>query len=298
MQPRRNHWNNKGYIRRSSLSIRAVYFPFSIPSQPSYKNLFFYFAPSFYKFVFFFLFLWKRWGWNDKLGGSVECVCVCLVRVPVCFSFPFPSPKEPKGFTRVLMASLMVFPAVILSTATTRQSTSAMAGCLYQRLLVMLMLVTTTGTGGHDTGSSSVVRILAVFRSIRNGNDGTGHAQDPDCTQQRENGLDGQQWKWWWTMESFIKQRDRCHVLFSVVAQSDGQKSRPSHKLTHRPVAVLILMSADDRSVFRVPLAAAPFQLPVIGTRLPNEDSTIHLSGFVSFFFFLAHSTPPRAIYK
>jgi hypothetical protein len=38
MQPRRNHWNNKSYIRRSSLSIRAVYFTFSIPSQPSYKN--------------------------------------------------------------------------------------------------------------------------------------------------------------------------------------------------------------------------------------------------------------------
>ena len=105
--------------------------------------------------------------------------------VTVCFSFPFPSPKESKGFPRVLMASLMVFPAVILSTATTRQSTSAMAGCLYQRLLVMLMLLvmTTTGAGGQDTGSSSVVRILAVFRSIRNGNDGTGHAQDPDCTQ-------------------------------------------------------------------------------------------------------------------
>ena len=171
-------------------------------------------------------------------------VYVCLVCVPVCFSFPFPSPKEPKGFTRVLMTSLMVFPAVILSTATTRQSTSAMAGCLYQRLLFMLMMVmVTTGGVGQDTGSSCVVRILAVFRSIRNGNDGTGCAQDPDCTQQRENGLDGQQWKWWWTMESFIKQRDRCHGLFSVVAQSDGQKSRPSHKLTHRPVAVLILMS-------------------------------------------------------
>jgi hypothetical protein len=66
-----------------------------------------------------------------------------------------------------------------------------------------------------------------------------------------------------------------------VVAQSHGQKSRPSHKLTHRPVAVLILMSADDRSVFRVALAAAPFQLPVIGARLPNEDSTIHLSRLV-----------------
>ena len=131
--------------------------------------------------------------------------------VPVCFSFSFPSPKEPKGFPRVLMASLMVFPAVILPTATTRQSTSAMAGCLYQRLLFMLMLVmTTTGAGGQDTGSSSVVRILAVFRSIRNGNDGTGHAQDPDCTQQRENGLDGQQWKWWWTMESLS-----CVVLLS-----------------------------------------------------------------------------------
>ena len=63
----------------------------------------------------------------------------------------------------------MVFPAVILSTATTRQSTSAMAGYLYQRLLVMLMLLVmvTTGAGGQDTGggirSSSVVRILAVF---------------------------------------------------------------------------------------------------------------------------------------
>ena len=91
-------------------------------------------------------------------------VYVCLVCVPVCFSFPFPSPKEPKGFTRVLMTSLMVFPAVILSTATTRQSTSAMAGCLYQRLLVMLVMVmTTSGAGGKDTGSSSVVRILAVF---------------------------------------------------------------------------------------------------------------------------------------
>ena len=80
-------------------------------------------------------------------------------------SFVFPSPKEPKGFTRVLMASLMVFPAVILSTATTRQSTSAMAGCLYQRLLFMLVMVTTatTGGGGQDTGSPSVVRILAVF---------------------------------------------------------------------------------------------------------------------------------------
>ena len=44
-------------------------------------------------------------------------------------------------------------------------------------------------------------------------------------------------------------------------------------------------MSADDRSVFRVPLAAAPFQLPVIGTRLPNEDSTVHLSGLVRFFY-------------
>ena len=81
-------------------------------------------------------------------------------------------------------------------------------------------------------------------------------------------------------MESFIKQRDRCDVLLSVVAQSDGQKSRPSHKLTHRPVAVLVL-SADDRSVFRVALAAAPFQLPVIGARLPNEYSTIHLSRLV-----------------
>ncbi len=102
----------------------------------------------------------------------------CRVCVPVCFSFPLPSPKEPKGFPRVLM----VFPAVILSTATTRQSTSAMSGCLYQRLLFMLVMVT-TGGAGQDTGSSSDVRILAVFRSIRNGNDGTGHAQDPDCTQ-------------------------------------------------------------------------------------------------------------------
>jgi hypothetical protein len=78
----------------------------------------------------------------------------------------------------------MVFPAVILSTATARQSTSAMAGCSYERLLFMLMLVMTmTGASGQDTGSSSVVLILIVFRSIRNGNDGTGHAQDPDCTQ-------------------------------------------------------------------------------------------------------------------
>ena len=89
----------------------------------------------------------------------------CRVCVTVCFSFPFPSPKESKGFPRVvLMASLMVFPAVILSTATTRQSTSAMAGCLYQRLLFMLMLVmVTTGGAGQDTGSSTVIRILAVF---------------------------------------------------------------------------------------------------------------------------------------
>ena len=130
---------------------------------------------------------------RPTLGGSVECDSVC---VPGCFSFPFPSPKEPKGFPRVWM----VFPAVILSTATTRQSTSAMAAA-YQRLLVMLMVVmVTTGAGGQDTGSSSVVRILAVFRSIRNGNDGTGHAQDPHCTQHWENGLDGQQQVW--TMES------------------------------------------------------------------------------------------------
>jgi hypothetical protein len=88
-------------------------------------------------------------------------------------------------------------------------------------------------------------------------------------------------------------------VTFSsqCVSQSDGQRSRPSHKLTHRPVAVLVL-SADDRSVFRVlGLAAAPFQLPVIGARLPNKDSTIHLSGLV-FFIFLAHFIPPRTIYK
>ena len=54
-------------------------------------------------------------------------------------------------------------PFVFLST-TTRQSTSAMAGYLYQRLLFMLMLVmVTTGGAGQDTGSSTVIRILAVF---------------------------------------------------------------------------------------------------------------------------------------
>jgi lipopolysaccharide export LptBFGC system permease protein LptF len=46
-------------------------------------------------------------------------------------------------------------------------------------------------------------------------------------------------------------------------------------------------MSADDRFVFRMALAAAPFQLPVIGARLPNEDSTIHLSGLVFFWLIL-----------
>ena len=115
----------------------------------------------------------------------------------------------------------MVFPAVILSTATTRQSTSAMAGCL------------PTAPRHVDVGDDddrrcwTGYRIVICrsnsgrFRSIRNGNDGTGHAQDPDCTQQRENGLDGQQWKWWWTMESFIKQRDRCQQRHIIHQQQE-----------------------------------------------------------------------------
>ena len=70
------------------------------------------------------------------------------------------------------------------------------------------------------------------IRSIRNGNDGTGHAQDPDCTQQRENGLDGQQWRWWcwWTMESFIKQRDRCqrHIIHQQQEIKEQMVWRPT----------------------------------------------------------------------
>ncbi len=69
------------------------------------------------------------------------------------------------------------------------------------------------------------------FRSIRNGNDGTSHAQDPDCTQQRENGLDGQQWKWWWwTMESFIKQRVRCqrHIIHQQQEIKEQMVWRPT----------------------------------------------------------------------
>jgi hypothetical protein len=101
----------------------------------------------------------------------------------------------------------------------------------------MLMLVmTTTGGAGQDTGSSSVVRILAVFQSIRNGNDGTGHAQDPDCTQQRENGLDEQQWKWWWwTMESFIKQRDRCQQRHIIHQQQENKE-----QMVWRPTLALL----------------------------------------------------------
>ena len=103
----------------------------------------------------------------------------------------------------------MVFPAMILSTVTTRQSTSAMAGCLPTAPLHVDV------GHGDDRSWWTGYRIVfcrsnsSRFQSIRNGKDGTGHAQDPHCTQQRENGLDGQQW--WWTMESFIKQRDRCH---------------------------------------------------------------------------------------
>nr|CAH0103690.1 unnamed protein product [Daphnia galeata] len=163
---------------------------------------------------------------------------------------------EPKGFTRVLM----VFPAVILSTATTRQSTSAMAGYLYQRLLVMLMLLVmvTTGAGGQDTESSSVVRILAVF--------------DQSEMEMMER-----------VMHKTLIAHNKEKTAWTGSSGNGGgrwnhgRRSRPSHKLTHRPVAVLVL-SADDRSVFRVALAAAPFQLPVIGARLPNEYSTIHLS--------------------
>lgn len=49
--------------------------------------------------------------------------------------------------------------------------------------------------------------------------------------------------------------------------------------LTHRPVAVLVL-SSDDRSVFRVALTAAPFHLPVIGARAQRglDDSSFRVS--------------------
>ena len=68
---------------------------------------------------------------RPTLGGSVECVC----HYPRLFFLP-----------RRLASRRRPWPAA------------------YQRLLFMLMLVmATTGAGGQDTGSSSVVRILAVF---------------------------------------------------------------------------------------------------------------------------------------
>jgi hypothetical protein len=195
----------------------------------------------------------------------------------------------------------------------------------------MLMLVmVTTGTGGQDTGSSSVVRILAVFdqsemETMERVTHKTLIALNKEKTAWTDSSGNGGGGRWNRLLNSGIgvnnvtssinnkKSRNKWltsnagpaarltvdSVTFSsqCVSQSDGRRSRPSHKLTHRPEAVLVLMSADDRFVFRMALAAAPFQLPVIGARLPNEDSTIHLSGLV-FFIFLAHFIPPRAIYK
>lgn len=55
--------------------------------------------------------------------------------------------------------------------------------------------------------------------------------------------------------------------------------------VSHRPVAILVL-SADDYSVFRVALAASLFHVPVIGARAQRglDDSSFRVS-FPLFFF-------------
>ena len=192
-----------------------------------------------------------------------------------------------------------------------------MAGCLYQRAvgILFMLVVATTGGGGQDTGSSSVAQILAVFdqsemetmervthktlialnkeKTARTGSSGNGGGRwnrllnsgfGVNVTSSINNKKSRS--KWLAANAGAAARLTVDSVTFSsqCVSQSDGRRSRPSHKLTHRPEAVLVLMSADDRFVFRMALAAAPFQLPVIGARLPNEDSTIHLSGLVFFF--------------
>jgi hypothetical protein len=195
----------------------------------------------------------------------------------------------------------------------------------YQRLLVMLMLVmttVTTGAGGQDTGggirSSSVVRILAVFdQSEMETMERVMHKTLIALNKEKtawtgSSGGGGAGGRWNRLLNSGIgvnvtssinNKKSRSKWLASnagaaarltvdsVTFSSQWWLNQTAEDLgrlilTHRPVAVLVL-SADDRSVFRVALAAAPFQLPVIGARAQRglDDSSFRVSFFFSFFF-------------
>ncbi|EFX84183.1 hypothetical protein DAPPUDRAFT_99996 [Daphnia pulex] len=108
---------------------------------------------------------------------------------------------------------------------------------------------------GHDGRDESLVHFLCGsnpgrLRPGRAGNDGAGHAQDPDCTQQGEDGLDGRRDRCRRQRHSHDGHQRRqkeemagrqrrwprrpsdggqCHVLVAVVAQSDGRRSGPAH---------------------------------------------------------------------
>ena len=183
----------------------------------------------------------------------------------------------------------------------------------------MLVMVTTatTGGGGQDTGSPSVVRILAVFdqsemetmervthktlialnkeKTAWTGSSGNGGGRwnrllnsgigVNNVTSSINNNNKKSRSKW---LASNAGPAARLTVD-SVTFSSQWWLNQTAEDLgrlilTHRPVAVLVL-SADDRSVFRVALAAAPFQLPVIGARAQRglDDSSFR----VSFFFYL-----------
>jgi hypothetical protein len=182
----------------------------------------------------------------------------------------------------------------------------------YQRLLVMVALVsavTTSGgrtpdttTGGTTRASSSVVRILAVFDQAeletmervmhktlialnkektawtgggigRLSNSGIG----ADVNVTASTATNGKRRKW-------LAGGGVRLTVDSVTFSSQWWLNQTADDLarlilTHRPVAVLVL-SADDRSVFRVALAAAPFHLPVIGARAQRglDDSSFRVS--------------------
>lgn len=212
----------------------------------------------------------------------------------------------------------------------------------YQRLLVMVALmsaVTTSGGGPDTTGgtrassTSSVVRILAVFDQAeletmervmhktlialnkektawtgggigRLSNSGIG----ADANVTASTATNGKRRKW--LAGGGGGSGGGRLTVDSVTFSSQWWLNQTADDLarlilTHRPVAVLVL-SADDRSVFRVALAAAPFHLPVIGARAQRglDDSSFRVSCFLVLFLgFISHflnefvvSTPPRAI--
>ena len=161
----------------------------------------------------------------------------------------------------------------------------------YQRLLVMGALMSAVTSGGVRASSSSAVRILAVFDQAemetmervmhktlialnkeKTAWTGGIAADGANVT------ANGKRRKW------LASSGGGRLTVDSVTFSSQWWLNQTADDLarlilTHRPVAVLAL-SSDDRSVFRVALAAAPFHLPVIGARAQRglDDSSFRVS--------------------